>query len=252
MLAVMPHAQQHRGAHPEDRELFSSAAIVTLRQAVQDCVYLLDRGYSTDSVLDLVGSRYALRTRQRLALRRVVCSTDRAGDRRSKQREPQHMSGELVEIDGFNLVIGLEVALSGGVLLQCHDGAIRDLAGLRGTYRMVDETATALDLLGAVLHEFRPRALRLLLDRPVSNSGRLRARILEQAATWTFDVEVELVANPDRELGGRELVVSSDSVVLDTAASWVNLLAYIVQHRVPTAWVVDFAARGLCPGPSAA
>ena len=43
-------------------------------------------------------------------------------------------------VDGFNLIITIEVALSGGLVLDCADGTVRDLAGLRGSYHPVDET----------------------------------------------------------------------------------------------------------------
>jgi hypothetical protein len=237
----MPHTQQHRGAHPEDPELFSESAAATLREAVRDCVYLLDRGYSQDSTLDVVGRRYSLRVRQRLALQRVICSSEQKRLRERAQHELAEVRGQVLQIDGFNLIIGLEVALSGGVLLRGCDGALRDLAGLRGTYRMVTETDAAISVVGELLAGARASGARFLLDRPVSNSGRLKARILEHAAAWPLRVEVELVANPDRELTGREHVVSSDSAVLDSAATWVNLLGFVVRERLPTAWVVDFA-----------
>jgi hypothetical protein len=31
--------------------------------------------------------------------------------------------------------------------------------------------------------------------------------------------------------------------VLDTAASWLNLLGHIVQYRLPSAWLVDMAGQ---------
>ncbi len=238
----MPHARHHRGAHPEDRELFSDAAIETLRLAAHDCVYLLDRGYAMDSVVDVVSRRYALRVRQRAALQRCACSSEQLKQREGKRLDLERLRGASVEVDGFNLIIGLEVALSGGLLLRGNDGAIRDLAGLRGSYRMVQETDAALIILGDVLREFAPSALRVWLDRPVSNSGRLKARLLELAAGWAWPVEVNLAANPDRELRGLERVVSSDSAVLDSAASWLNMLGYVVQQNLRTAWLVDFAA----------
>lgn len=54
---------------------------------------------------------------------------------------------ETVHIDGFNTVITLEVALSGSPVFYCRDGALRDLAGLRGTYRVIDKTQEAIELL---------------------------------------------------------------------------------------------------------
>jgi hypothetical protein len=43
----------------------------------------------------------------------------------------QAMRGELLYIDGFNLLTTLEVALSGGIVLLARDGALRDIAGVR-------------------------------------------------------------------------------------------------------------------------
>lgn len=54
---------------------------------------------------------------------------------------------ETVHIDGFNSVITLEVALSGSPVFVCRDGTIRDLAGLRGTYRIIDKTEDAIELI---------------------------------------------------------------------------------------------------------
>lgn len=53
----------------------------------------------------------------------------------SKEKEcrADELQGRTVYIDGFNTIITLEIALCQSLLLQCMDGTIRDLAGLRGT-----------------------------------------------------------------------------------------------------------------------
>src|SRR6266404_1471952 len=43
-------------------------------------------------------------------------------------------------IDGFNLILTLESALGGGVMLVGRDGCYRDMASVHGTYRRVEET----------------------------------------------------------------------------------------------------------------
>ena len=90
------------------------------------------------------------------------------------------MAGSTLAIDGFNCVIAVEAALSGGVLLRCRDRATRDLASVHGSYRRVDVTAAALERLVAQIAMHRPKHVVWWLDRPVSNSGRLGAMI-EQA-----------------------------------------------------------------------
>jgi len=235
----MPQRQQHRGPHPDDRRLFTPEEVGKLAQALEEAAYLLGRGYAKPSVLDVVGRRHELEARQRLALQRTMCGEAERRARLARCLPLEAARGGVLEIDGFNLIIGLEVAISGGLLLRAPDGALRDLAGLRGSYHTVQETELALELLGEVLSTTPPLRVRVLLDRPVSNSGRLREKILARAEAWPFDVDVELVADPDRELAGKELVVSGDSLVLDTAASWVNLLDHAVRTRLPEAWVAD-------------
>ena len=68
------------------------------------------------------------------------------------------------------------------MLLGGRDGCVRDMASMHGSYRKVDETEPALTLIGEVLNEFRPAECCWYLDRPVSNSGRLRARLEQLAA----------------------------------------------------------------------
>jgi hypothetical protein len=237
----MPARQNHRGAHPEDSRLFAPAELDKLRLSCEEASYLLGRGYAESSVVDVVGRRHQLQARQRLALQRSMCSPDQQRQRAARRVQPADVRGKRLVIDGFNLIIGLEVALSGGLLLRGSDGALRDLAGLRGSYHVVQETDAALELLAALFTEIGPSDVHFLLDAPVSNSGRLLARILEQAARFGCSTDVSLVANPDRELAGRHLVVSGDALVLDTAASWLNLLDHAVRTRLPAAWVADLA-----------
>ncbi len=235
----MPHAQQHRGAHPEDRHLFTLRSSGVLRLACEEAAWLLDRGYTPNSVIDVVGRRHQLHARQRMALQRSMCSTNARQSRKNKQIGVAEIRDATLLIDGFNLIIGLEVALSGGLLLRGADGALRDLAGLRGSYHPVEETDVALALLGEILDGLGTKATRFYLDSPVSNSGKLKARIIERARGWKQNAEVELVANPDRLLKNQFCVVSSDSVVLDEAGSWFNLLDFAVSSKIGTAWILE-------------
>lgn len=240
----MRAGQNQRGPHPEDSRLFGAAALGALRSSVEDAAYLLERGYAETSVIDVVGGRYRLESRQRLALKRSMCSPSVRARRMQSRTALAAVRDRPLSIDGLNVIIGLEVALSGGVLLRGADGALRDLAGLRGSYHLVDETDVALTLLGEAFASAAPSTVHFLLDAPVSNSGRLRAKILDRAAAWSVPTTATLVANPDRELVGCDDVASADSLVIDGAKSWVNLVAEVVRQRVPGAWVVELTADG--------
>jgi hypothetical protein len=223
--------------------LFTPTTIEVLRLACEEAAWLLGRGYTSNSVIDVVGRRHQLHARQRLALQRSICSEGARQARARKQVDAIRVRDKTLQIDGFNLIIGLEVALSGGPLLRGADGALRDLAGLRGSYHMVEETDAALILVGEILDDLSAKAARFYLDSPVSNSGRLSSRIVERACRWKQPVEVELVANPDRLLKHQFFVVSSDSVVLDESGSWFNFLDYAINSKIDSAWIVELGTR---------
>jgi hypothetical protein len=239
---LSPDRRRHRGAHPEDARLFEAARLPSLRVAVSELSWLLSRGYQTKSALKLVGDRHDLRERQRLAVARAACPEEVCERRRARRVGEAEVAGAELVVDGFNLVITLEAALSGGVLVLGRDGCARDLSSVHGSYRAVEETERAILLAGRALGALAPASVLWLLDSPVSNSGRLAARVREVAAArgWPWEVRAEF--NPDREIvrSGR-LAVTSDSNVLDGVARWLNLGRLIVERHVPRAWVIDLS-----------
>jgi hypothetical protein len=229
-----------RGPHPDDARLFSQERLPALRRAAEEVSWLRGRGYSLETAIAAAGNHHQLELRQRVALSRS-CSSDDASALRLHRRCPAaQAAGRPLHVDGFNLVIALEVALAGGVLIRGREGALRDLAGLRGTYRVIDETAAALSLVGVVLSEHPPSSMRCLLDQRVSNSGRLKALLEKTASDWPFTVTVELVPDPDPILAQRDWVVTADAMILDCCGPWVNLASEVIRAHVPQAWLVEF------------
>lgn len=206
--------------------------------ATGELSWLLSRGYNANSALKLVGDRHALVVRQREAVLRSSCS-DSSLQRRRALEKPCAPSDTLW-IDGLNVILTAEVALGGGVVLIGRDGCARDIASVHGTYRGVEETQPAIDLVGDVLTEHGVRVVRVVLDSPVSNTRKL-AGIIRNAWQGSFDVEVLLEHDADKALlasGG--VVASADGGVLDKCVGWVNLARRVVE-RVPAAWVVDLS-----------
>jgi len=238
----MPDTRTHRGAHPEDRKLFADDQLPALRTAVRELSWLLSRDYSIKGALKLVGDRYALTDRHRLAVSRAACS-DQSQEHRAAMILPvEAVAGEELIIDGFNLIITIEAALSGGVLIHCRDGCIRDLSSVHGSYRSVNETDQAIKLIGTTLEGLRPKSVSWLLDRPISNSGRLAKRIRDLATENGWNWTVAVVFNPDAEIitSGR-VVVSSDSHVLDEADRWINLNRHLLDERLKKFWLIDLS-----------
>ncbi|HEV7893394.1 MAG TPA: DUF434 domain-containing protein [Pyrinomonadaceae bacterium] len=237
---MSPDRRRHRGAHPEDARLFAPERIEALRTAVSELSWLLGRGYQSKSSLKLVGDRHNLRERQRLAVARAACSDESRAVRLGREVNAAEVEGADLIVDGFNLVITLEAALGGGVLVHCRDGCVRDLSSVHGSYRAVEETERAVLLAGEVLFTMRPASVLWLFDSPVSNSGRLaeRVRTLASEHNWPWQVRAEF--NPDRTIANSpRLAVTSDSNVLDHTTRWLNLSRLVIERRISNPWFID-------------
>ncbi|MFP4144718.1 MAG: DUF434 domain-containing protein [Phycisphaeraceae bacterium] len=225
----MPDRRRHRGPHPEDRRLFAARSHPALRRAVAELSWLLGRGYAEPSSLKLVGDRYQLHARQRLAVMRSSCSDAQRLGRLARRVEPAAVAGRAILIDGYNVLTSLEAALAGGVLLRGRDRCVRDLASMHGSYRKVAETVPALAAAGEVLAELGGAGATWLLDRPVSNSGRLKKIIETVAADRGWAWQVEIVTDPDALLRRHDgLIATADGPVLDAGAAWVNLAPRVI------------------------
>lgn len=226
-----------RGYVPSDQKEFTGIQLEHLKEAAKDTRYLLERGYAVKNATTFVGNHYMFSERQRLALARSVsCKED--VEKRKEKLIVKEAKGMTVHIDGFNTIISLEVALSGSLLFRCSDGTIRDLAGLRGTYRIIDKTEQAVHLILNRLQELEIGEAIFYLDAPVSNSGRLKALILQIADEYDFDVSVEVINDVDRVLEKLPGVISSDAIILNKCKSWINLVPAIVSELSDT-WVVQ-------------
>lgn len=238
----MPDSRTHRGPDPRDADAFGLPARSALRAAVADLSWLLGRDYAPVSALKLVGDRWSLTERQRMAVRRSACS-DAALARRARHRAaPEALRGQPLVLDGFNVLTTVEAALGGAVILHGRDGCYRDLMGVHGTYRKVEETAPAVHLVGEVMAALGAGPGLWQLDRPVSNSGRLRGLILDVAQARGWDWKVELVFNPDPLLArSPEIVATADSGILDRCERWFCLARVAIETRVSDARVIDLS-----------
>lgn len=236
----MPDKRIHRGPHPADAKLFAPAAISDLRSALADFSLLLTKGYAEKSALKLVCDKFSLTERQRLAIMRSACSDQQLTSRKKREINITELGGRPIVIDGYNVLITVEAAMSGACVFKGRDGCFRDLASIHGTYRKVTETIPAVQLIGKFLKEHNVDNCLWLLDSPVSNSGRLKTLIGELAQENNWSWKVELLLSPDAKLIRTDLIAaSSDSVVLDGCKRWVNLARAIIEEKLPEARLVD-------------
>lgn len=228
-----------RGFDINDKRWFSKKELLKLKKAHEEIKWLLDRDYKLESIINFVGGRYQFSTRQRDALKRGTCSTENEILRKSKELHINEISDKTLNIDGFNLIINLEVALSGGTLILGDDGLIRDLAGLRGTYKLIDKTDMVLDYLFKFLVLNKVKGINFYLDLPVSNSGNLKVKILEYAEKYNINITVELVNNADVILEQLSSVVSSDATIVDKCISHFNLSKKLIDTYIKDAIIIS-------------
>jgi hypothetical protein len=230
----VPDRRKHRGPGPRDADWFGPDARNTLAAAVADLSWLLSRGYAEPSSVKLVGDRYRLVERQRVAVLRSACADGSLARRHANRLRIESLRGRPLRIDGFNVILTLESALGGGVVLGGRDGCYRDLASVHGTYRRVAETRPALELAARWLSSWGIGPCTWLLDAPVSNSGRLAAIL--RAFGW----HAEVVADPNAILAvGDDPIATADAGILERCGPWVNLARLLVEAGAPGSFVVD-------------
>ncbi len=238
----MPDSRKTRGPHPKDVRCFGRSQIETLRRAVEELSWLLSRRYSRKAAQTLVGDRHKLRDRQRKAIQRCAVGDHARSDRLSRLLEPGALRDRELWIDGYNVLLTVEAAMDGAVILGARDGAYRDIAAMSRHYRSVGVTIPALRAIGESLNDLGCRQSTWLLDRPISNSGRLRALMTNEAqqAGWSWDVQ--LVDNPDALLRDPDkIVATADSGILDRCGQWLNLARIVVEDKVEEPWVIDLS-----------
>ena len=177
---------------------------------------------------------------------RSTCGNAERERRLAHQVDSDALRGQIIEIDGFNLLITLETALAGGVILPGRDGCYRDMASMHGNYRVLSETRTALQLIQAQLTELGVCHAIWYFDQPVSNSGRLKTLLATIAIENQIgpSVDIQLVPDPDPILAASsEILATSDSAILDQCQRWFNLARELISKCIPSARIIPMQFR---------
>ena len=223
----------NRGKDSKDDELFGNPKMRSkLMEAVRDLSYLKSRNYADKSSLALVGNHYRLNVRQQKAVLGMSASDAYLDQIFSSQMTVEAIENQIVAIDGFNQIILWESILSNAYIFKGKDGCYRDLSSVHGTYRKVEQTRKAIELLGTGLFDIKAKEVRWYLDRPVSNSGKLKQLILQIAEENKYSWNVNVDFNPDQRLRETEaVVITSDAGILTACRQWFNLTNYRVQNN---------------------
>ena len=231
-----------RGYLPSYEKLFKEEGLEKIKEAGKDALYLLNRGYRVKTATMFVQQHYMLDEAQRLVIARCLATDEAIKSRKEKEVSKEDLEGKTIYIDGFNAIIPMESLVSNSPIFRCMDGAIRDMANLKGSYHIIDKTEPGIRLLFDMIDELKVAKAIINLDRPVSNSGRLKTLILEISQEYNVEVEVNLLDACDKSFYGLENVVSGDCVVIDNAKSWIPLYSWIVDKYKETheVWELKF------------
>lgn len=230
-----------RSADPEDSRVFSQEKLPAIRAAIEEVSWLLGRGYPMDLAVRAAGDHHQLPARARICVSRAACAPVVAKARHAKSIPSTALRAKTVDLDAFNIVVSLEVARGTGLLFRCPDQALRDLAGLRGSYKPVEATQAAVETLVQWFADHSVDELRVWIDEPLSNSGQIRRMFHDASLRYSsMKTQVTLVRDADKAMAGQEIVVSADAVVIDQGQHWVNVVSEVLSEWAPSAWVLEF------------
>jgi len=205
-----------------------------LAAAASDLRYLLGRGYPRRRALELVGERYQLPEQRRRLLQRGACAPATARRRRARRLGAAELAGARVGIDGHNVLITLESALTGRTLLLADDGWLRDIAELGRHHRPGQQTRRAARLMLDYLAGAGAAGVELYLDAPLPQSGELAAWLREEIARRGLAGGAWAVPVPEKPLAAHNgPVAGSDSVLIDLVARPVDLAGLIITQLDP-------------------
>ncbi len=204
-----------------------------LQEAAIDFHYLLNQGYPRKTSLEIVGNRYNLSFDQRHLLHRGIYSDSDAKARRKKKVPLQKLRDKKIAIDGHNVLITIEAALSGRPLILSNDGFIRDISGLSGNFKMTDISGKAIHLILDALKKTKPSHVLFLFDAPISKSGLLAYEVREQLRNDDLPGDAMAVKVPEKILlGFKGIVATSDTAIIDQSAEVFDLAGHIVKDRI--------------------
>jgi hypothetical protein len=147
-------------------------------EASEDLRYLLNRGYRKSYALTFVCNHYQLQEADRHFLARTTFSEAEARSTRQKKVHLEDIQGEDITIDGYNVLISTEAALTGDTIV-CDDSVVRDLKGVFGNYVLTELTHQALQEIFAVLTMYSPQTATFYFDQQASHSGDLCSIVRE-------------------------------------------------------------------------
>ena len=229
-----------------------------LERAIDDYLEFLARGYTDETIREVVSNRHRLRKPDRIALYRGVVAPEVAQKRTRKlihaDASPPPASGRSAAaagpllVDGHNVLYTVANYLRGVPLFLSTDGLLRDAGEVHGDEippRLVARAArllvSATGELEAAVPAAVPRDVEIILDGRLPRSDAHRD-VLEHAtvAGGGYRVGVRTDSHPDRALSRARtgMVATSDGEIVDaTGAGVLDLARFVIERHFAPTWV---------------
>jgi hypothetical protein len=204
-----------------------------IQKPAEDFRYLLNRGYPRKAALELAGNRYGLTFDQRHLLHRGVFSDSDSKSRKKKIIPVTDIKNKDLAIDGHNILITIEAALSGRPLVLADDGFIRDISGLSGSFKKSKTTEKAIQFIINALKKWKPSKTFFLFDAPISMSGKLAQEVRNKLKREYLLGDAVAVKVPEKiliEFPG--VIATSDTAIIDQSRKILDLAGYIIREKI--------------------
>lgn len=189
--------------------------LVSLREAVLDALFLLEKGYSREKVRDLVGDKYGLDRALRSIIYRCVHTDDWISRIKAKSIYPPQIKGKKIAVDFLNVLGAVISAISGGLIVRSLDGFIRDISELHASILRHQKAYEAAELIISVVSASNPSKIIFLLEVNISHSGDFASFIRKKMRELGIDGDAITSRTVDSEIIRTGYVVAtSDAVIM--------------------------------------
>jgi hypothetical protein len=202
-----------------------------LKQAAEEYLWMLSRGYPQSPALKLVGDKFMLPRDMRQILYRGIVADEQAQSRRKKIGAIA--KGDLVLIDTYNVLFTVNNYLLGRPVFISNDGLMRDAGEMRGRIINKAQFSRSVSLMLEVLQMWPGATYVHYLDEPVSHSGRLSIELCKDMMQMGIEGDAFTVQSPDDMLKKERsnAICTSDGGIIDQYNGRViDLPRFLLQH----------------------
>jgi hypothetical protein len=200
------------------------------KDAAEDYLFLLKRGYSAGKILPLVSSRYQLSGTERSMLYRGIFLHD---TKTARLKMLVSVPVNPLHIDGFNVLITIASYLQGLPVFIACDGFLRDAAYLRGKIQSITTFEPAIDLLIQNLQHIEGEHT-IYLDQEVALHKKIDALLAKRGIKKDTQPNLVILENVDKKLISVEngSVCTSDTEIIEKTSCVVfDLARHVISDR---------------------